>query len=313
MAARGARVAPPPSRTDRSWLGGRVWTGAAAIALLAMGVLVVAIGWIERPGRHDARAVSTTTATSSAPAQLPAVPTPVPGDRPVDAASTGPRPAPGGVPGRAPGGTASRTAPGTALRSLPGQPSPGATASGRGTPTPAATAEAVPSGPPADITWQAWRTIALPYSRQAGPATVVGDVASGFAHTPTGALLAAVQASSRKVAAGETSWRLVSTAMLAPGPGRDAWMAARARVTLAADPAPGTFAQVAGFQFVSYTATDAVVQLASRNADGGFGVVALHLTWLDGDWRLVLAPDGSDATAKLRATSLDGFIAWGGV
>jgi hypothetical protein len=102
-------------------------------------------------------------------------------------------------------------------------------------------------------------------------------------------------------------------AMLAPGPGRDAWTAARARVKLAGDPPPGTFAQVAGFQFVSYGPQDAVVQLASRNVDGGFGVIVLHLAWLDGDWRLVLAPDGSDATSKQRAVSLAGFVAWGGV
>jgi hypothetical protein len=171
----------------------------------------------------------------------------------------------------------------------------------------------VPAAPPLDVSWQVWHTIALPFSRTAGPAVVQGDVARGFAHTPTGALLAVVQASSRKVAATDTAWRDVARAMLAPGAGRDAWVAARARARLADAPAPGTFAQVAGFAFVSYTPSEAVVQLACRNADGGFGVIAMHVTWLDGDWRLVLAPDGGDATSKQHAASLAGFVAWGGV
>jgi hypothetical protein len=171
----------------------------------------------------------------------------------------------------------------------------------------------VPSAPPAGVSWRVWRTIAMPYSADAGPARVEGDVASGFARTPVGALLAAVQASSRKAAAGEPGWRDVALRMLAPGAGRDAWIAARGRVQHPDVPGSGTFAQVSGFQFVSWTATDAVVQLASRNPDGSFGVVTLHLAWVDGDWRLVLAPDGGDASSKQRAASLAGFVAWGGV
>jgi hypothetical protein len=184
---------------------------------------------------------------------------------------------------------------------------PAATAPARGTPD-----AAVPSAPPAGVTWQVWRTIALPYSA-AGPAWVDGDAAGGFAHTPTGALLGAVHATSRKAAAGDAGWPGVARALLAPGAGRDAWIATRSRVRHPDAPQPGTFAQVAGFQFVSWTDTDAVVQLVSRNPDTSYGVVALHVTWLDGDWRLVLAADGGDAASKQRTTSLAGFVAWGGV
>jgi hypothetical protein len=207
------------------------------------------------------------------------------------------------------------------VAAVPEAPHPGPvlTPAATGVPAPsappeqAAPAVTVPTTPPPDVTWQVWRTLALPVSRTAGPREISGDAASGFARTPTGALLAAVQAASRKVAAGEPGWRQVADAMIAPGPGRDAWIAARGRVRHHDEPVPGTFAQVAGFQFVSYTPTDAVVQLASRNADGSFGVVALHVAWLDGDWRLVLAPDGGDATSKQRAASLAGFVPWGGV
>jgi hypothetical protein len=171
----------------------------------------------------------------------------------------------------------------------------------------------VPTSAPRDVSWQVWRTLALPWSRLHGPARTEGDAVAGFSRTPTGALLASVHASARKVAAGDPGWRQVAVTMLAPGAGRDAWMAARGRDQRVGDPSPGTFAQVAGFQFVTWSPDDAVVQLVTRSADGQLGVIIVHAEWLDGDWRLVLAPDGGDATSQQRAASLAGFVAWGGV
>jgi hypothetical protein len=211
-------------------------------------------------------------------------------------------PSGGGPPSRAP------------LSTQPAQPLQAAEQGPPARPSPSLLgAEPLPTAPPAGVTWRVWRSIALPYSPDAGPARLRGDVAGGFARSPAGALLAAVHASSRKVAAGDPGWRDVAASMLAPGPGRDAWIAARSRVQHLQAPETGTFAQVAGFQFVSWSSADAVVQLASRNADGSFGLVALHLAWQDDDWRLVLAADGGDAASKQRAASLGGFVAWGGV
>jgi len=275
---------------------------AGAVAAGAVVLLTVA-GWTAGRALGGSSAAA---ATAARPAAAPATtrpPTPkAPATRP-----TTPRPAPPKIPTPT---TQPPTLPPTATPPPP-LPTPAGPTAGP-TAVPGADTR-VPTGPPADVSWQVWHSVALPWSRTAGPTVIQGDAVGGFAHSPTGALLAAVHASARKVAAGDPGWRDVAATMLSPGPGRDVWTAARARVTLAGDPPPGTFAQVAGFQFVSYTADDAVLQLVSRGTDGGFGVTALHLAWLAGDWRLVLAGDGGDATSQQRAVSLAGFVAWGGV
>jgi hypothetical protein len=172
--------------------------------------------------------------------------------------------------------------------------------------------QTVPTSAPKDVSWQLFHTLAVPTSPTAGPTRVQGQVASGFAHTPTGALIAAAQAQGRKAAALDPGWRDVVTRMIAPGPGRDAWIKNREKITVSAEPAPGSFAQIAGFQFVSYTPSDAVIQMVGDSA-GLLNVVNLHVTWLEGDWKLVLAPDGGVASSKQQVTSLAGFVAWGGV
>lgn len=171
----------------------------------------------------------------------------------------------------------------------------------------------VPTSPPSEISWQVWHAIALPYSRTAGPSRAEGQAVSGFAHTPTGALIAVLHASSRKTAALDPGWREVVQTMVAPGPGRDAWITNRSKITVTAAPAAGSFAQYAGFQFVTYTPDDAVIQLVTRTSDGSLSVINEHAIWLSGDWKLVLAADGGDATSMQRLSSMEGFIAWGGV
>ena len=266
----------------------------AAVALAAL-VLLGAGVWLRPPTSSPSPAADAAPGPEGTPAaRRTAVRSPLdPADQP--AAVPGPT-------------SAGSTPSGSALSGAAGAPgAPAAPASGPGTD------QRLPTAPPADVSWQLWNGLALPFSRSAGPVTVQGDVVAGFARTPTGALLAAVHAVGRRAAATDPGWRAVAANLLAPGAGRDAWVAARARVQLATPPPPGTFAQLAGFQFVSWTLTDAALQLATRNPGGDFGVVTVHVTWLDGDWRLVLAPDGGDASSKQRAPSLAGFIAWGGV
>lgn len=173
--------------------------------------------------------------------------------------------------------------------------------------------QAIPASAPKDVTWQVWHAIALPFSASAGPSHVDGQVAAGFAHTPAGALIAYAQASSRFIAATDPGWQDVYTTMLAPGPGRDENIQARTRLHLTGTPAPGTFAQFAGFRFISYAPTDAVIQIASKNPNATtYVAVVAHMTWLDGDWKLVLPAADAPGTKQVLA-SLDGYVPWGSV
>jgi len=125
-----------------------------------------------------------------------------------------------------------------------------------------------PTAVPAGISWSLYQSVALPSSSTAGPLTLDGDIATGYAHTPVGALIAAANISTRYFLALDSDYRQAAEAMTAPGVGRDAWIALRAKESHpTADPA-GTYAQIAGFNFLSYSPADSVVQLATRAADG---------------------------------------------
>jgi hypothetical protein len=72
--------------------------------------------------------------------------------------------------------------------------------------------------------------------------------------------------------------------------------------------------QYSGFQFVTYTSSEAVIQLALHGANPGYTVDTVHLRWEDSDWKIV--PSGSQGfpvTSTTTANTLDGFVAWRGV
>ena len=83
---------------------------------------------------------------------------------------------------------------------------------------------AVPTAAPAGTTWTIYETVALPTLPGAGPAHVDGPIATGYAHTPLGALVAIANGSYRYGLADDATWRQAADAMCLAGPGRDAWV-----------------------------------------------------------------------------------------
>ena len=174
---------------------------------------------------------------------------------------------------------------------------------------------AVPTAAPAGTRWSIYQTVALPSLPGAGPAKLDGPVAMGYAHTPLGALMAVANEGYRYVLAPDATWRDAAEAMLAHGAGTNAWKTIRSKNNYGSAGAAGTshLAQIAGFQFVSYTPTDAVIQLVTRDSKGNLQVGADHVTWSRGDWRYVPGPDGGQAANVQQIDSLAGFIEWKGV
>ncbi|GAA4140833.1 hypothetical protein [Actinomadura keratinilytica] len=177
---------------------------------------------------------------------------------------------------------------------------------------PGDTSQQIPTGPPTGITWQVYKTMALPYSSTAGPLNVSadGEVARCFAHTPVGALIAAVHLSSRYVFSRQ--WRVIADEQVVPGPGRDAYLKLRGNRGVDAV-TPGSLGQIAGFQFVTYDPQTAVVQLVMRFSNGQMSVSAVTVKWQAGDWKLELKPNGSPSNSQQLVSSLAGFTPWGGV
>ncbi|MEU4924619.1 hypothetical protein AB0G29_35360 [Streptomyces parvus] len=162
-----------------------------------------------------------------------------------------------------------------------------------------------------DARWELTRTVALPVSETAGPARVDGDVARCYAHSPTGALIAAAQISARYVVAEDWA-RVVKEQTY--GAGQQPLLEQRTAYEKTAEPVapvPGELGQVAGFQFVTYTPQTAVLQLVNRFGDSGvMQATTITLRWHKGDWQMEL-PDV--APPQRTVDDLTGYVPWGGV
>lgn len=192
---------------------------------------------------------------------------------------------------------------------------PGGTAA----PPPAAEQDAgeldqtIPTAAPPGVTWTYFRGVALPQSRTYGPTRIEGDVAAGYEHSPTGALLAATNISTRY--AFGLGWRDVLERQTAPGPGRRAWTAFRTQHPL--DPneqvAPGTLGQFSGFHFINYTPELATIQVTTQFAAyrGAEKASILTVQWTGQDWVLVLQPDGFPTPRTTEVTHARDFTPWG--
>lgn len=194
------------------------------------------------------------------------------------------------------------------------QQSPAAAPPPLGVPAPPETQldQTVPTSPPADVQWQLYQREALPYSASAGPRTIDGAVARSYAHTPTGALIAAVQIGARTLLSGGDSWRQVAEKQVMPGPGRDRFIQLRSQVTVDGPPDP-RLGQIAGFRFVTYTPETAVIQFATKFSDGHMQVTTGTVQWSDGDWKQLLQPDGSASPTVQEIPDLTGMVSWSGV
>ncbi|MEU8132471.1 hypothetical protein [Streptodolium elevatio] len=170
-----------------------------------------------------------------------------------------------------------------------------------------------PIAQPRDTEWRITLDVPLPYSPTAGPAVVTDSTARCYARTPTGAVFAAVQASWRY--RWDEDWGEVAQHLLAPGPGRDAFIRQRtehtgpnASAAVPGDPEDREFA--AGFRVLDYTPDRVRVDVVNRALAGSLGTHTIWtLVWIDGDWKLELPPDAAPPPPT-PVREEDAFVAW---
>ena len=202
----------------------------------------------------------------------------------------------------------------TAPASPAGAPGPG----GQGQPR-------VPRMSLASVRWSGFYGVELPVSAQAGPSGASGGIAAGFAHTPLGALLAAVNIGVRANA----QWgpRIFTTVIRGQVTGPDA--AALLAACQAAYDQAAQSGQVAGgqplgtvhvteqaFRWITYTPAAAILDLVSAGpGDGGATVrasVQMEVVWDGGDWKVVAPPGGDWGNSAAGLSSLAGYTAFPG-
>ncbi len=163
---------------------------------------------------------------------------------------------------------------------------------------------------PGGVVWRLVDGVALPFSAVDGPRSVAGGVASGFARTPAGALLACMQTAFR-IGAVNPAGQAGEVRAMVVGAGQPELLASRPATVPAVKP------QLAGFRYLSYTPGLAVIGLAERVTDVASGtarfvdVGELQLAWTRGDWRLV--DDGSQPPLPTALDAgLTGFVPFAG-
>ncbi|WP_216892941.1 hypothetical protein [Nocardia alni] len=153
------------------------------------------------------------------------------------------------------------------------------------------------------LTWRSWHGTRLPYADRWGPLRVRSGVATGFAHTPEGALLAMMQQQARLAAADDAAWPSLARAMAVVAP---ADQVPAQRVPTGFD-TRGALPFFAGFHWLSYTADRAAGDLALQFPDGTLKSLRAQEVWRGSDWRAEL-PAAGGTTVPLAG--LDGYQPW---
>lgn len=164
----------------------------------------------------------------------------------------------------------------------------------------------VPTTPPPHTRWELVGWMAAPTApKKFGPGrTTDGGFRSCFAHSPTGALFAAVNYWA-------LGWnghnRRALKDLSVPSPIQ---RQALRDLKHGATPGKDTRLQVAGYRFLTVRHNAVTVQLALRRSDGQLVMIPTPLRWMKGDWKFRVSPTGD---AGVRAIdNLTGYTPWSG-
>ncbi|WP_406166548.1 hypothetical protein [Streptomyces sp. NBC_00996] len=167
---------------------------------------------------------------------------------------------------------------------------------------------ALPTAAPKDVERRKLGVSQLPVSASAGPTRISGDLWWCFAHTPTGAALAATIIPSQMSG---SNWRTVTERQVVAGSGREMWEFKRATVKdIDSENTDVTPASYVGFEVTSYKSSAASVKLLLKSSQG-FAATTIDLRWNGGDWKVLPDGDGSLHTPVSSISDTNSFILWG--
>lgn len=150
---------------------------------------------------------------------------------------------------------------------------------------------------PSDITWQLSGTMAAPSSPSAGPLYTTGGIATCFARTPSGVLVA-ISDLLANMANTNLDLRAVADQRLVHSTGYDQIALGMQNWVETAKQQPDTLLrQIAGFRLITYSPDFAVIDIVQRGTGGAVaGLLATQtylMQWSDDDWKMVPPIDGT--------------------
>jgi hypothetical protein len=199
--------------------------------------------------------------------------------------------------------------------------------------SPANTARRAPATPLAvleatadqGLTWISFHGMQLPTAPTTGPRDTRRGLASGFADTPQGALLTAINIGARTAANWGSAIFVPTITRQVTGPAAAALLhaeeAAYAQLRSAAHIRPGQpagqgYAAEDGYRFTAWSPAAATVDIvtAGPTASGATVLAAtrVQVVWQRGDWRVVAPPGGNWANAATAISSPIGYTIFPG-
>jgi hypothetical protein len=181
----------------------------------------------------------------------------------------------------------------------------------------------VPQVSLARLAWMDLDGAEVPVSRSAGPRHMQDSLAWGFADTPLGALMAAVNIGVRANAWWGPGIFVPTIRGQVTGPGTAALLAScqasyqqasRAQGVPAGQPLGRASVTEEAFRWVTYTPASATVEIvsASPGAQGGTAraVTRIEEAWSGGDWRVIAPPGGDWGNSAAPLISLTGYTSF---
>ena len=133
---------------------------------------------------------------------------------------------------------------------------------------------------------------------------------SCFSNSPTGALYAAMNVVALGSSGSPELVDKLSDKLLVPGAGRDTAMKYAADGVTSGD---NSTIQVRGFIIRSYTPAEADIDLVFETNKGALARISMSLRWMDGDWKVKPADDGTPYSGMSQLSDLSGFLLWSGI
>lgn len=163
------------------------------------------------------------------------------------------------------------------------------------------------TAPPHELSWQRVDGVPFPFSDSDGPARIRGAIASGYSHTPQGAVLAAAHITFRLTWSPDYASVLAAQAEVTDTTRRQLLTARDHGGTVD----PEVLAQVASapvaFKVADYTENKASVYLAFPSRSGTYRFAAVPVVWADGDWKFSDQWDPAITPQLPDSASLSGF------